>query len=203
MATRYTNSEEDARLKVLMAMLLTLRGTPYLYYGEEIGMRDISLKRSEIMDPPGKRYWPFNKGRDGCRSPMQWDNSNYAGFSSVKPWLPAHPNYVKRNVHDQQADPDSMLNFTRDMIRLRRAKFALQRGDFNLLTDRPKDVLAYLRQTSEQTILVALNFKDRTSSLENIPTGKWKLLRSTPRENIQENLHRVQLAPYEVLILES
>jgi alpha-glucosidase len=98
MATRHSRDETDARLKILMALLLTLRGTPFLYYGEEIGMRDITLKRSEIIDSPGKKYWPFYKGRDSCRAPMQWDNSSFAGFSTRTPWLPVHPNYQVRRT---------------------------------------------------------------------------------------------------------
>ena len=184
-----------------MALLLTLRGTPFLYFGEEIGMRDISLKRSEILDPPGKRFWPLYKGRDGCRSPMQWDDSIHAGFSSTKPWLPVHPNYQVRNVKTQQADPNSMLTFTRNLIKLRREKPALYRGVFTLLTEQPKDALGYMRQTPEQTILVALNFKNRPVSVENVPAGKWKTLFPTNREI--GSTGRLQLAPYEVLILES
>jgi alpha-glucosidase len=203
MATRHTKNEEDDRLKVLMALLLTLRGTPYLYYGEEIGMRDIPLKRGEILDPPGKRYWPFYKGRDGCRSPMQWDDSTYAGFSSAKPWLPVHPNYRVRNVEAQKADSNSMLNFTREIINLRREKPALHRGDFVLLTTQPKEILAYLRKTEEQTILVALNFKNRTAILKNVPEENWSLLHSTSRDSLTEDTQQLQLAPYEVLILET
>ena len=212
--TRHTKNEDDARLKVLMALLLTLRGTPYLYYGEEIGMRDISLKRSEIMDPPGKNYWPFNKGSDGCRSPMQWDDSTHAGFSSAKPWLQVHPNYQTRNVKAQEADPNSMLNFTRELIKLRREKPALHRGGFTLLTEQPKHALAYLRQTPEQTILVVLNFvnrpipvgaKDTLSGTGALPIQdtKWNILFSTSRETAPENISSLKLAPYEVLILES
>ena len=187
-------------------MLLTLRGTPYLYYGEEIGMRDISLKRSEILDPPGKRFWPLYKGRDGCRSPMQWDDSTHAGFSATKPWLPVHPSYQTRNVKAQDADPNSMLNFTRNLIKLRREKSALHRGDFTLLTEQPKDALAYLRQTPEQNVLVVLNFKNRPVSMENIPDGKWSTLFSTNQRvgsTVALSTERLQLAPYEVLILES
>ena len=114
-----------------------------------------------------------------------------------------HPNHKKRNVKAQQNDPGSLLNFTRKMIRLRREKDALQRGDFKLLTERPKDMLAYLRQIEKQTILVALNFKSNPKIFENIPAGQWNLLRSTARENVQENLQSLQLAPYEVLILEA
>jgi alpha-glucosidase len=201
--TRHTKSESDARLKVLMSMLLTLRGTPFLYYGEEIGMRDISLKRSEILDPPGKRFWPLNKGRDGCRSPMQWDDSAYAGFSSRKPWLPVHPDYRTRNVKAQQAIPDSMLGFTRNLIKLRREKPALHRGDLNLLTKQPKDDLVYLRQTPGQSILVALNFKDYPVNIRDFPPGKWNMLFSTSRASTPGNVQNLDLAPYEVLILES
>ncbi len=203
MATRHTKGEEDARLKVLMAMLLTLRGTPYLYYGEEIGMRDIALKRSEILDPPGKRFWPFYKGRDGCRSPMQWDDTAQAGFSSVNPWLPVHPDYQMRNVQIQGTDPNSLLNFTREIIKLRREKPALHHGDFTLLTRQPKDVLAYQRQTLQQTVLVVLNFENRTTTFEGLPAGEWNLLFSTYRDSVPENAQRVQLAPYEALIMEA
>lgn len=203
MASRHTKDEVDDRLKVMMALLLTLRGTPYLYYGEEIGMRDIALKRSEILDPPGKKYWPFYKGRDGCRSPMQWDDSVNAGCSPAKTWLPVHLNFRVRNVAAQQKDPNSILNFTREIIKLRREKCALHRGDFTLLTTKPKDILAYLRHTAGQTVLVALNFKNRPITLEGIPAGKWKVLHSTARNVIAEDAQRMQLSPYEVLILES
>jgi len=205
-ATRHVRGEDDTRLKVLMSMLLTLRGTPYLYYGEEIGMRDISLKRSEILDPPGKKFCPLYKGRDGCRSPMQWDDSTNAGFSSTKPWLPVHPNHQARNVEAQQADPESMLNFTRSLIQLRREHTALVRGNFTLLTEKPKDALAYTRETPEQSILVALNFKNRMASVENIPAGNWNILFSTHQKvqsTVSLSTETTQLAPYEVLILES
>jgi len=208
MATRHTKNEDDARLKVLMSMLLTLRGTPYLYYGDEIGMRNISLKRNEILDPPGKRFWPLYKGRDGCRSPMQWDDSPYAGFSSTKPWLPVHPNYQTRNVKAQISNSDSMLNFTRNLIKLRREHPALYCGDFELLTRQPRGVLAYLRHMPDQTILVMLNFKNRTASMENFPDGKWNILFSTnPDGKVGTTVvltpDRLQLIPHEVLILES
>lgn len=203
MATRHTKDEDDDRLKVLMALLFTLRGTPYLYYGEEIGMRDISLKRSEILDPPGRKYWPFYKGRDGCRSPMQWDGSTNAGFSSAKTWLPIHPNHRVRNVETQRGDPNSMLNFTRHIIKLRRENPALHQGDFTLLTIQPKDTLAYLRQTPKNTLLVALNFKNRMTTIESLPEGKWNMLYSTARVSVPESVQSFQLSPYEVLIMES
>ncbi len=205
MASRHTRSEGDTRLKILMALLLTLRGTPFLYYGDEIGMRDIPLKRSEIMDPPGKKYWPFYRGRDGCRSPMQWDGSPNAGFSSQKSWLPVHTNYRTRNVQSQQADSSSLFNLTRNLIALRRAYHALQRGDFTLLTRHPREALAYLRQTPDQALLVALNFKEHTTTIElqlEEPASARDLLLSTARDDPPPDLQKLQLAPSEVLIVE-
>jgi len=201
-ATRYTHGEDDARAKVALALLLTLRGTPFLYYGEEIGMRDISLRRNEILDPPGRRYWPIYKGRDGCRSPMQWDDSPNAGFCPpvVQPWLPVHPNYRTRNVAAQREDPASMLNFTRRLIALRRENPALRRGTFVPLTCESRHALAYLRHSPEQTVLVALNFANRPIRVAcdlPLPAANWHLLLSTARDN----LPRLELTPYEVCIL--
>lgn len=173
-AARYSRGGDDAGARLAMALLLTLRGTPFMYYGEEIGMRDISLHRSEILDPPGKRYWPFFKGRDGCRSPMQWDGTPNAGFSTAKPWLPVHPDYTRRNVAAQRDDPASLFNFTRKLLALRREHPALRRGDF-LPLETPPGVLAYLRRTGTQSILVALNFSGRKVKI-TLPEGEWSLL---------------------------
>jgi alpha-glucosidase len=198
-ASRYAKGEDDARAKIVLAMLLTLRGTPFLYYGEELGMRDISLKRSEILDPPGKRYWPLYKGRDACRSPMQWDDSPHAGFSTVKPWLPVHPNYAKRNVAAQLKQPDSILNFTHRLISLRKEYPALQHGAITALTPNPRKVLAYLRKTHEQTILVVLNFSGSKESLDSvIQNSSWNLLLSS---NPTIGNARSSLEPHEARIL--
>lgn len=173
-ATRYANGEDDTQVRLALALLLTLRGTPFLYYGEEIGMRDISLRRSEILDPPGKKYWPIYKGRDGCRSPMQWDNSPNAGFSSGKPWLPVHSNYSSRNVAAQRGDPNSLFHLTRTLIALRREHAALRRGDFSRVPA-PKNVASYVRGLGTESVLVALNFGKRTRKLVP-PEGQWTVL---------------------------
>jgi alpha-glucosidase len=174
-----------------MTLLLTLRGTPFMYYGEEIGMRDISLRRSQIQDPAGKPYWPIYKGRDGCRAPMQWDGSPYAGFSEGKPWLPVHPDYASRNVAAQEADPDSLLNFTKKLIALRREHPALRRGDYVAL-EAAEGVMAYLRRTDEETVLVALNFSDRKVAL-SLPEGNWQLLAGSGVSNPAELPPRAML----------
>ena len=176
-ASRYSRGEDDSNAYLAMALLLTLRGTPFMYYGEEIGMRDIHLHRSEILDPPGRKYWPFYKGRDGCRSPMQWDNSIHAGFSTAKPWLLVHPDYIQRNVAAQQANPGSLFNFTKKLIALRREYPALRRGDFIPL-ETPRGVIAFLRRTEGQTVLVAMNFGRRKVKF-TLPGGNWHMLLKT------------------------
>ena len=173
-ASRYGRGEDDSQAFIAMALLLTLRGTPFVYYGEEIGMRDISLRRNEILDPPGQKYWPLYKGRDGCRSPMQWDDSVNAGFSTTKPWLPVHPDYNHRNVATQQTNPDSLFHFTRTLLGLRKKFPALRSGDFIPLHSQP-GLLSYLRQTENQTVLMLLNFTGRTLRVR-IPDGDSQML---------------------------
>jgi alpha-glucosidase len=203
--TKYGRGEHDERLKVAAAMLLTLRGTPYIYYGDEIGMRDIAIKRKEdVLDPIGRQFWPFNKGRDGCRSPMQWDDSLNGGFSSGLPWLPLHENYIKRNVESQLQDPDSLLNFYRNLLHIRKNHIALRRGSFNLLTSPAKDVIAYQRIAEEETLLVALNFADRSRVLDfSDPVfDHWELLLSNTRQAFSASgSAKLRLAANEALIL--
>jgi alpha-glucosidase len=179
-ASRYGRGEDDSQARLAMALLLTLRGTPFLYYGEEIGMRDISLRRGEILDPPGRKYWPIYKGRDGCRSPMQWDGSPFAGFSKARPWLPVHPDHAARSVAAQEADPASMLHFTRRLITLRRQHAALRRGDYQLLPS-PPGTLVYLRRAGNESLIVALNFSRRAARLAP-PEGSWHTLLAYPGE---------------------
>jgi alpha-glucosidase len=199
-AGRYKRGEDDTQAKFAMALLLTLRGTPFLYYGEEIGMRDIHVKRSEILDPAGKKYWPVYKGRDGCRAPMQWDGSAYAGFSRAKPWLPVHPDATRRNVAAQRADPASLLNFTRTLIALRRQTPALVRGDLELLSA-PRGCLAYLRRTETQTVLVVLNFSSRRVRWSRgLPAGGRKWTALFPAEAREIDPAELALGPHAVSI---
>jgi alpha-glucosidase len=192
-ASRYARGKQDAQAFLAMALLLTLRGTPFMYYGEEIGMRDLALHRSEILDPPGRKYWPIYKGRDGCRAPMQWDASPFAGFSTVKPWLPVHPDFPLRNVAAQQADPASLFHFTRKLLALRKEFPALRQGDFVPLKT-PRRMLAYLRRSGNQTILVGMNFSRRSVKF-NLPDGKWRLLLANGKGKLGE------LAAHEIQVL--
>jgi alpha-glucosidase len=180
-ATRYHADESDVRLKQSAAILLTLRGTPFMYYGEEIGMRNVSLRRSQIQDPPGRFYWPFYKGRDGCRTPMQWDASGQAGFTSGTPWLPVHKAYTQRNVVQQTDDPDSLFNFYRALIRLRKQYSALTLGDMEFVETGQKSILAYTRHDDEKTLLIAVNFSDKPVSFTLEKPKGWQLLLSNLR----------------------
>lgn len=162
-ASRYGLKGNDDRLKVAAALLLSLRGTPFIYYGDEIGMRDIPIRsKKEVLDPVGRRFWPFFKGRDGCRSPMQWTAGRNAGFSGGRAWLPVHENYAERNVESQLKDPGSLLNLYRSLLRLRRKHAALRRGDLTILTGTPPAVLAFRRALEGQSLFIILNFSGRT-----------------------------------------
>ena len=202
--------QDDARMKVAAALLLTLRGTPFLYYGEEIGMRDIPIaSKEEVRDPVGKKYWPVYKGRDGCRSPMQWSAEAHAGFCPphARPWLPVHAGYATRNAQGQLADPHSLLNFYRSLIALRRSSPALQEGMFLPLTHGTRFILAYLRQTRDQTVLVVLNFsrlRQRFVLGNQLLHSNWRLLLSTHRDQLPTLLrgNLMPLEPNEALLLE-
>ncbi|NWG14984.1 MAG: DUF3459 domain-containing protein [Acidobacteria bacterium] len=201
LASRYVAGPfTEARTRVAATMLLTLRGTPFMYYGDEIGMREGDIPRAEIQDPPGRRYWPFYKGRDGCRTPMQWDATPGAGFSTSQPWLRLNPDYVQRNVQAQRADPDSLLNFYRRLIELRRKSPALLYGNYHAL-GRPVDVWAYERATPRRRMLVALNFFSRPAQ---IPVeGKWRICLSSVGRAEETMAGKLALAPNEAVILES
>jgi alpha-glucosidase len=185
-------------------LLLTQRGTPFIYYGEEIGMRDVIRRRSEIQDPPSRRYWPFFN-RDGCRAPMQWDDSDYAGFSSSEPWMRVHSNYLTRNVAVQQALPDSLYNHFRRLIQLRKQMPALREGMTLPLIYEPRSLMAYLRKTSTDTLMVVLNFRryGNRFALGGMLSGpQWELVNSSRGRPLELVKNRsIQLAGNEALIL--
>jgi alpha-glucosidase len=150
-----------AQARVAMLLLLTLRGAPTLYYGEEIGMTNVPISPDDSRDP-----WERNvpgQGRDPQRSPMQWDAGPNAGFcdADIRPWLPLAPDAHRVNVAAQAEDPASMLSFTRRLLSLRRTRPALAIGDHRPVNDVPDGCLAYLRSADDDRLLVALNLTTR------------------------------------------
>lgn len=205
-ASRFRCGKEDDRLKVAAALTMTLRGTPYIYYGEEIGMRNIHVPRRFIQDAVGEKYWPIFDGRDKNRSPMQWDATPHAGFTNGKPWLPVHPEYEQRNVEAQRKNPQSLFNFYKQLIKVRKDLPALRTGMFQPLTYDPRRLLAYLRQSPDQTVLVALNFSRRKVRLAlgaDLRQKGWRLALSSHRDEMPgfETGGYLSLAGDEVMIL--
>ncbi|MGZ4788493.1 MAG: glycoside hydrolase family 13 protein [Terriglobales bacterium] len=156
---RYGNAQNKYQVaKLLSAMYLTLRGTPIMYYGEEIGMENNDPKRREdVQDPIGRRGWPKEKGRDGERTPMQWNTSTNAGFSAAKPWNAVDPKYKTYNVEVEKKDPNSILNWYHNIIVLRKSNRALLDGNYVALNENDPNVLTYLRSYKGENVVVALN----------------------------------------------
>ena len=150
---------DDAIARLIATLLLTPRATVLIYYGQELGMSNNDPKSvDDVKDPIGKIGWPKEIGRDGERTPMQWNPSQNAGFSSAtSTWLPVAPNYSTVNVASESANPGSLLNYYRTLIRLRKQNPALRDGDFRLIDDKNPDVLSFVRSTNGTTVLVSMN----------------------------------------------
>jgi alpha-glucosidase len=132
-----------------------------MYYGEEIGMKTTPPTRKEdVKDPIGKTGWPEEKGRDGERTPMQWDGSENAGFSKGTPWLPVPETYKTHNVADESKDPNSVLEFYRKVLGLRHTNRALLDGSYTAINESDANVLAYLRVYKDRGVVVALNMSN-------------------------------------------
>jgi alpha-glucosidase len=147
-----------ARARAAALILLTLRGTPFLYYGEELGMRNGKIPRKAIQDPLGKRYWPVYRGRDMSRTPMQWDRLPFGGFSTSEPWLPLNPDWPVVNVENQQALDDSLFCHYRHLLRLRRGSAALRAGSFHWTDGLPETCLGYRRELGKECFQILVNF---------------------------------------------
>jgi len=191
LATRWA-SGDSAKSRAAIMMLLTLRGTPVLYQGDEIGLTDAALTEADLHDPVGRRFWPAYAGRDPVRSPMPWRDQPGGGFTdpSVRPWLPIS-NAAAHNVASQRHQPDSQLQLTRDLIDLRKRTPDLQSGDSTQL-DAPPGVWAWRRGRS---ITVALNLSDSDHALDGV-TGTIAISsdRTRDRETVST---RLELRPWE------
>jgi len=172
------------------------------------------VKRHELMDAVGVHYWPFNPGRDIARTPVQWNDSDNAGFSDVKPWLPVHPAYPSINVARQAAQSDSLLAWYRRLIWLRKRSDALSTGTFRSLKDVPAGVFAFTREAEKEKVVVLLNFTPRRKSFSLLASlaangisgsawSKAKALLNWPSADAPEpvDFTHIVLEPYGVEII--
>ena len=154
-ATRFGGGAPIARL--MLALLLTLKGTTLLYQGEELGLPETeSLTREQIRDPVGDLYWPIAKGRDGSRTPMPWAEGQNLGFTTGEPWLPLAVEHEGMSAETQDADPSSTLALSRALIAQRKASAALTHGELELI-DAPEPILAFFREEGAERIACVFN----------------------------------------------
>ncbi len=170
-----------AQARVAMLLLLTLRGASTLYYGDEIGMHDGDIPPERVYDPIEKNMPGLGLGRDPERTPMQWDSSPNAGFCppGVEPWLPISADYKQINAAVEREDPHSLLTLTRRLIELRRSKLALTTGSYCAIEGVPDGCFVYLRQSSNQRYLIALNFSGNERTLKLPEMGNGDIVLST------------------------
>ena len=206
--------------KMLAGMIHLMRGTPYIYQGEEIGMTNPHYTSIEqYADAESRNYYEIllNEGktkeealeilaarsRDNSRTPMQWTDERYCGFSDTKPWIPVSDNFEKINVKKQKQDRDSILEFYKKLIMLRKEKEVIARGNIEFMEVENAGVLAYTRCLDKQKLLVCCNFRDVESQMEF--TQEWKSGRKilgNYEENHKNNYKVLTLRPYEIIVLE-
>lgn len=206
--------------KMLAGMIHLMRGTPYIYQGEEIGMTNPHYTSIEqYADVESRNYYEIllNEGktkeealeilaarsRDNSCTPMQWTDERYCGFSDTKPWIPVSDNFEKINVKKQKQDRDSILEFYKKLIMLRKEKEVIARGNIEFMEVENAGVLAYTRCLDKQKLLVCCNFRDVESQMEF--TQEWKSGRKilgNYEENHKNNYKVLTLRPYEIIVLE-
>jgi len=221
MVTRWGNDSPEWRelsSKMLTTFLMTMRATPYYYYGDELGMNNIKFDRIEdyrdietlnvykkIQQEGGdlKAFIESQKNggaRDNGRTPFQWDATAQAGFTTGTPWLKVNPNYVTLNEAAQDKDPNSVLNYFRNIVKLRKSEPVLIYGKYTLLDKENPDVYAYIRELNGKKLLILLNFRDKPATANiGMDLSKAKLLIDNYGTGAQNG---ASLRPYEAAVLE-
>ena len=187
------------RARLAMLLLLTLRGTPTIYYGEEIGMEDAHIPADRVRDPWEINMPGLGEGRDPCRTPMRWTPEPNGGFCppDVEPWLPMGADVETINVASQESDPLSMLTFTRALLKLRRERAALALGDYGSL-EAQGEALVFTREREGERLAVALNWSDREASAA---VGEGETLLSTHSEPAAPEDGALALRPHEGVVV--
>ncbi|SDZ87852.1 oligo-1,6-glucosidase [Flavobacterium gillisiae] len=220
MVSKFGNETPEFRelsSKMLTTFIYTMRGTPYYYMGDEIGMTNIrfdSIADYNDVDTRNKYTNLKNKGgdtlafleeqkqvsRENGRTPMQWDNTENSGITTGTPWLKVNPNYDEINIKKQEQDPESILNYFRKTVQLRKNNLVLVYGKYSLLDKENPDVFAYLRELDGKRVLVLLNFTDKNTSYNlNLKLGKNEVLLNNYNDTTKVKNNK--LRPYESLVI--
>lgn len=222
MVTRWASDLPEHRAtasKMLTTYLLSMRGTPYYYMGDEIGMSNIKFDTIDDYNDIMTRNWHFLTaqeggdtqalidshkitGRDNARTPIQWDDSQNAGFTQAKPWLKVNPNYTEVNVAEQENRPNSELNYFRKLIKLRKSELTLVYGSYTLLYPEHESLYAYTRQLDDKTLLVLLNFKANAITCDKPNDMVFKKLLIDNCDNFELNDAMIKLEPFQAVIIE-
>jgi alpha-glucosidase len=203
---RYGDGKHNDQIAKLMAALLLMpRATPQMYYGEELGMRTTPPARVEdVHDPIGKKGWPQEKGRDGERTPMQWDAGKNAGFTTAtKSWLWIPDSASQVNVATASKDPNSILNWYKKLLALRRSNSAIRGGSYETVNGDDPNVLSFLRQSEGEIVLVALNMSGQAQTVSyKLKQTSGKVLLSAPALATESvTLNKVTVPAFGVVIV--
>ena len=220
--SRFGNDSDEYReisAKMLATCIHMMQGTPYVYQGEELGMtncpfntldnfRDLeSINAFHELTEQGKMTEEDMmaaigyKGRDNARTPMQWDDSAYAGFSTANPWIMVNPNYTKINAKDQVNREDSVFKYYQKLIKLRHESELIVYGTYDLILDDDKDIYAYIRTLGDEKLIVYCNFSENTREVElpkEFTNGK-ALISNYSDAKVN---HKITLRPYEAIVIQ-
>lgn len=217
---RYGNPKPEFRkpsAQMLNTFLLSMRGTPYTYYGDELGMTNIDMPSiEEYVDVSaigdynrakanGENMEVFMRklnfySRENARTPMQWDATKNAGFTSGKPWKKVNPNFEQINVETQNKDPQSILNHFREMVKLRKNNYVLVYGEYTILQKEHTEIYAYTRTLKDDQVLVLLNFSDKNSSIELSEANNINSILINNYDSFTSTQSNITLKPYQALI---
>ncbi len=190
-----THKREKA--KILAMLQLTLKGTPFIYYGDEIGMENVNIPKKQIHDMYGKLFYPFYKGRDAYRTPMQWNSQIYGGFSDQQPWLPLHKNYKNVNVEQESKAQESILSLYKKLLQMRKHYTVLQSGDFRFLDVSNTNILAYSRFSDTESIIILLNFTNKAQRFSGLDLNGYSNILSISSDKKKSDLDSYSLGAFD------
>ena len=220
--SRFGNDSDEYReisAKMLATCIHMMQGTPYVYQGEELGMtncpfntldnfRDLeSINAFHELTEQGKMTEEDMmaaigyKGRDNARTPMQWDDSAYAGFSTANPWIMVNPNYTKINAKDQVNREDSVFKYYQKLIKLRHESELIVYGTYDLILDDDKDIYAYIRTLGDEKLIVYCNFSENTREVELPEEFVNKKVLISNYSDAKAN-QKITLRPYEAIVIQ-